>query len=106
MEPIYVEVDKIQEVEQTAMKVFFPDETGFRLLMVTDETTTEQVVAKLGEVLRLNHPTSFALYEMETVKRGWEEERYKIRENMDRQALIDDIPNFPLHRCAIFAYYH
>jgi len=97
IQPMDLEIQRIEERQPISVKVYFLDGT-FRTLLVTSQTRAQQVTVSLAKALRLNHGESFGLFEMEEPRPGWEQQVYAKREVMDRQAKIDDLQHMPYDR--------
>merc|ERR1719242_1779550 len=97
IQPMELEIQRIEEKQPISVKVYFLDGT-FRTLLVTSQTRAQQVTASLAQALRLNHGESFGLFEMEEPRPGWEKQVYAKREVMERQAKIDDLQHMPYDR--------
>uniref|UniRef100_A0A7S0TFM6 FERM domain-containing protein n=1 Tax=Elphidium margaritaceum TaxID=933848 RepID=A0A7S0TFM6_9EUKA len=97
IQPMDLEIQRIEERQPISVKVYFLDGT-FRTLLVTSQTRAQQVIASLSMALRLNHGESFGLFEMEEPRPGWEKRVYAKRDLMDRQAKIDDLQHMPYDR--------
>eukprot|EP01084_Bolivina_argentea_P255754 430300_1 len=97
IQPMELEIQRIEEKQPISIKVYFLDGT-FRTLLVTSQTRAQQVTMSLSSALRLNHGESFGLFEMEEPRPGWEKQIYAKRDLMERQAKIDDLQHMPYDR--------
>merc|ERR1719229_499133 len=97
IQPMELEIQRIEEKQPISIKVYFLDGT-FRTLLVTSQTRAQQVTMSLSSALRLNHGESYGLFEMEEPRPGWEKQVYTKRDLMERQAKIDDLQHMPYDR--------
>jgi len=97
IQPMELEIQRIEERQPISVKVYFLDGT-FRTLLVTSQTRSQQVTQSLASALRLNHGESFGLFEMEEPRPGWETAVYQRRTEMERQSKIDDLQHMPYDR--------
>jgi len=97
IQPMDLEIQRIEERQPISIKVYFLDGT-FRTLLVTSQTRAQQVTQSLSSALRLHHGESFGLFEMEEPRPGWETTVYATRQDMERQQKIDDLQHMPYDR--------
>ena len=97
IQPMDLEIQRIEERQPIPVKIYFLDGT-FRTLLVTSQTRAQQVEDALGDVLRLTHKESFGVFEMEEPRPGWSKDVYEKRAKLDRQQKIDDLQYMPLNR--------